>query len=120
MDAVDPTSLSGLWTGLERPLERRGLAAPGERDVLRPVHERRERSGAAPIGVEPRDQRPVRGANGLLGRPRFQPKDLISLVFAHFSGSRARVSSPRLRIDLHVLTPTGRAAVEIVQNQRKT
>jgi len=25
MDAVDPTSLSGLWTGLDHPLDRRGL-----------------------------------------------------------------------------------------------
>lgn len=119
MDAVDPTNLSGLWTGLDHPLERRELAARGERDILRPVHERRKGRGAAPVGVQPRDQRPVSGTNGLLTRARFQPKDLISLVFAHFSGGRARISSPRLRIDLHVLTPTGRAAVEIIQNQRK-
>ena len=119
MDAVDPTSLQGLWTGLDHPLKPRGLAARGERDVLGAVHERGERRGTAPIGVQPRDQRPVRGANGLLARPRFQPKDLISLVFAHFSGSRARVSSPRLLIDLHVLTPSGRAAVEIIQKKRK-
>ena len=119
MDAVDPTSLSGLWTGLDHPLDRRGLAASGERDILRPVHERREGRGAAPVGVQTRDQRPVRGANGLLTRARFQPKDLISLVFAHFGGGRARVASPRLRVDLHVLTPAGRPAVEIIQNQRK-
>lgn len=119
MDAVDPTSLAGLWSSLDTPLERRKLSTRGERDILRPVHERRERGGAAPIGVEPRDQRPMRGTNGLLARPRFQPKDLISLVFAHFSGSGTRVTSPRLLIDMHVLTPAGRPAVEIVQNQRK-
>ena len=72
---------------LNRPL---GVSAPsgaGERDVLRPIHERREMSGATPIGMNPRNQRTMRSADRLFGSSRLNTKDLVGLLLAHFGAA---------------------------------
>ena len=56
---------------------------------------------------------PAVGPPNFLGaRTRLKAKDLIGLLFRHFSGSR-RASAPRCRIALNVLTPSGIPAVKI-------
>jgi hypothetical protein len=53
------------------------------------------------------------GTPDVLGtRPRLKAKDLISLLFRHFAGSRAQ-AAPRCRTVLSVLTPSGMTAVKI-------
>lgn len=108
----DPADLS---PEMARPL---GLSAPTprlERDVLRPVDHRREIGRSAFVGVKPRNQRAMRSTDGLLGSTRFKAKDLIGLLLTHFAHARRR-ALPRRRIELHVLTPSGRPAVEILRD----
>ena len=53
------------------------------------------------------------GAPDLLGaRSRLQAKDLISLLWRHFPGTR-RHALPRCRIAIRALTPAGFPAVKI-------
>ena len=55
---------------------------------------------------------PAVGTPDLLrGRPRLKAKDLIGLLFRHFSA--ARRAPPRCRVSLHVFTPAGIPAVKI-------
>ena len=53
------------------------------------------------------------GTSDFLGtRPRLKAKDLISLLFGHFAGTR-RGALPRVRVLLRVFTPTGTPAIKI-------
>ena len=116
---LDPHTLEldEILADLSRPLTRASAAPTGrQRDILRPVDHGREVGRAAPVGVKPRDQRPMRSTNGLFGRPRLKAKDLIGFLVTHFTHARRR-SLPRCRIELHVLTPSGRPAVEILSHE---
>ena len=64
------------------------------------------------VGVQFLHQPPVR-ANNFVRRGAWRnAKDLLSLVFSHFSGAR-RMALPRCRTRISVFTPTGIPAVEI-------
>ena len=63
------------------------------------------------VGVEFLHQRPVRMADGVGARARFQAKDLIGLLFRHFAAGRSRPA--RCRVTLRVFTPAGIPAVKI-------
>lgn len=110
-------SLDEIVAELSRPLAR-GSAPAGsrQRDILRAVDEGRKVGRTAPVGVKPRDERAMRRANGLLGGSRLKAKDLIGFLFTHFAHARRR-TLPRCRIELHVLTPSGRPAVEILSEK---
>src|SRR5208282_4999473 len=49
----------------------------------------------------------------LRGRPGLKAKDLIGLLFSHFTAGRGAVPLPRCRIMLRVFTPAGLPAVKI-------
>ena len=51
-------------------------------------------------------------SNVLRARASLQAKDLIGLLFGHFSAARRR-PAPRCRVTLRVLTPAGLPAVKI-------
>ena len=63
------------------------------------------------VGMEFLHQRAVRTADVVGARTGFQAKDLIGLLFRHFSS--ARRAPPRCRVSLHVFTPAGIPAVKI-------
>ncbi len=56
-------------------------------------------------------QRAMRARDVVGARAGFQAKDLIGLLFRHFSAGRS--AAPRCRISLRVLTPAGIPAVKI-------
>jgi hypothetical protein len=95
--------------GLTRPFLP--LPGRGKCHILRAIDERRKMGGAAAIGVKPRDQVAMRGADGRLVGIGFKPKDLIRLLLSHFAPSPP-AAAPRIRVELHVLTPSGRPAIE--------
>ena len=117
---MDPklAELDDVLADLDRPLTRASAALPGgERNILRPVDHGSERGRATPVRVQPANQRPMRGTNGLLGSSRLKAKDLIGFLLSHLSHADRRRTLPRCRIELHVLTPSGRPAVEILSEQ---
>ena len=63
------------------------------------------------VGMQFLHQRAMRAADLIGARAGLQAKDLIGLLFRHFSA--ARRAPPRCRIRLRVLTPTGIPAVKI-------
>ena len=63
------------------------------------------------VGVELLHQRPMGARDGLGARTRLHAKDLIGLLFSHFSTGRG--SAPRVRVSLRVFTPAGIPAVKI-------
>ena len=83
-----------------------------KKDILGLVHTRGKVSRASLIGVEFFHQRPVRVLDVSAARTRLQAKDLISLLWRHFPGSRRR-ALPRCRVAISVFTPMGFPAVEI-------
>ena len=83
-----------------------------KKDVLGLVHTRGKVSRSSLIGVEFFHQRAVRTPDLGLARTRLQAKDLIGLLWRHFSGTR-RSALPRCRIGIRVFTPMGLPAVEI-------
>jgi len=64
------------------------------------------------VGMEFLHQRSVSTPDLLAPRPRLQAKDLIGLLIRHFA-ARRRAALPPCRISLRVLTPGGKAAVQI-------
>lgn len=64
------------------------------------------------VGVEFLHQRAVGASDFRVGSARFKPQDLMRLFFGHRAMAR-RLSAPRTRVFLDVLTPAGRPAVEI-------
>ena len=65
------------------------------------------------VGMQFLHERAVRPADLGHARTGRNAKDLISLLFSHFAGSRRRRAEARIRITLHVLTPAGAPAVKI-------
>ena len=82
-----------------------------KKDFLGFIDSSREIRRPALIGVEFLHQRAMRAADVFGARTGFQAKDLIGLLFRHFSGARG--APPRRRIRLRVLTPAGIPAVKI-------
>ena len=64
------------------------------------------------VGMQFLHQRAVGTSDFLRTRPRLKAKELISLLFGHFAGTR-RAALPRVRTALRVFTPAGAAAVKI-------
>ena len=71
----------------------------------------REIRRAPLVGMHFLHQRAMRAADIVGARTGLQAKDLIGLLFRHFSGARG--VPPRCRVRLRVLTPTGIPAVKI-------
>ncbi len=63
------------------------------------------------VGMQFLHQRAMRAADVIGVRASLQAKDLIGLLFRHFSA--ARPTPPRCRVRLRVLTPSGIPAVKI-------
>ena len=63
------------------------------------------------VGVQLHHEGAVRPPDFVSARPRLKAKDLISLLFRHFSG--ARRATPRCRTIVNVFTPSGMPAVKI-------
>ena len=62
------------------------------------------------VGMEFLHQGAVRTGDGVGARAGLQAKDLIGLLFRHFTG---RSRAPRTRVTLRVFTPAGIPAVKI-------
>lgn len=117
LDPRGDIELDEMMADLNRPLTRASTAPRSSQcDVLRPVDHGREVGRAALVGVKPRDQRAMRGSNGFLGGSRLKAKDLIGFLVTHFALARRR-AVPRCRVELHVLTPAGRPAVQILSHE---
>ena len=71
----------------------------------------REIGRPALIGVEFFHQRAMRARDVIGARTGFQAKDLIGLLFRHFSAGRRR--PPRCRVTVRVFTPAGIPAIKI-------
>ena len=82
-----------------------------QKDVFGFIDASREIRRPPLVGMQFLHQRTVGTADLLGTRPRMHAKDLIGLLFRHFSAARRPV--PRCRITLRVLTPTGLSAVKI-------
>ena len=82
-----------------------------KKDFLGFVDTGREVSRPPLIGMQFLHQRAMRAADVVGIRARLQAKDLIGLLFRHFSATRR--ARPRCRVRLRVLTPTGIPAVKI-------
>ena len=82
-----------------------------KKDFLGLVDSGREIRRAPLVGMQFLHQRAVRAADVVGARAGLQAKDLIGLLFRHFSAGRR--APPRRRIRLRVLTPTGIPAVKI-------
>ena len=83
-----------------------------EKNVLGLIDAGREVRRPPLVGMEFLHQRAM-GAPDLHGaRPRLHAKDLIGLLFSHFSAP-ARAPVPRCRVTLRVFTPAGLPAVQI-------
>ncbi len=82
-----------------------------EKRVLGLVDAGRKVVGAPEIRVEPFHQRAVSGDDGLGFGAGLKPKDLVGLLMRHWPARR--VSPPRTKIGLRVLTPAGIPAVKI-------
>ena len=66
------------------------------------------------VGMQFLHEGSVSAADLLSARSGLKAKDLISLLFRHFSAGRgAVVAAPRCRITLRVFTPAGLPAVKI-------
>ena len=63
------------------------------------------------VGMQFLHQRAVRAGDGVGARARLHAKDLIGLLFRHFSAGAG--GAPRCRVTLRVFTPAGIAAVKI-------
>ena len=82
-----------------------------KKDVLGLIDAGREVRRPSLVGMQFLYERPMRATNLLRARPGLKAKDLISLLFSHFSTARrARASTC---ITLRVLTPVGLPAVEV-------
>jgi len=64
------------------------------------------------VGMQFLHQTPVRAPDLVASRSRLQAKDLIGFLVRHFA-ARRRAALPRCRVSLRVLTPGGKAAVQI-------
>ena len=64
------------------------------------------------VGMQFLHEPAMRAPDFLGARPRLKAKDLISLLFGHFAGSR-RAAAPRCHTFINVLTPSGLPAVKI-------
>lgn len=64
------------------------------------------------VGVQFLHETAVSSPDFRIGSARFKPQDLMRLFFGHRAMAR-RLSAPRTRVFLDVLTPAGRPAVEI-------
>ena len=82
-----------------------------KKDFLGFIDASREIRRAPLVGVQFLHQRAMRAADVLGARAGLQAKDLISLLFRHFSAALS--SPPRRRVRLRVLTPGGVPAVKI-------
>jgi len=63
------------------------------------------------VGMQFLHEGAVGTSDFLRTRPRLKAKDLVGLLFGHFSGSRR--GAPRVRVMLSVFTPGGTPAVKI-------
>ena len=84
-----------------------------EKNVLGLIHAGRKVRRPPLVGMQFLHEGTVRATDLLGARARLQAKDLIGLLLGHFAGAPRRVSRPRCRITLHVVTPSGLPAVEI-------
>ena len=84
-----------------------------KKDFLGLVHTGGKVRRSPLVGVEFFHQRPVRALDVSAARTRLHAKDLISLLWRHFPGSRRRGTLPRCRVAISVFTPMGFPAVEI-------
>ena len=82
-----------------------------KKDFLGLVDTGREIRRAPLVGMQFLHQRAMRAADVIGARAGLQAKDLIGLLFRHFSA--ARRTPPRRRVRLRVLTPAGIPAVKI-------
>ena len=64
------------------------------------------------VGMQFLHERAVSPSDLVAPRTRLQAKDLIGLLVRHFA-ARRRAALPPCRISLRVLTPSGKAAVQI-------
>jgi len=64
------------------------------------------------VGMQFLHEGAVGTSDFLRTRPRLKAKDLISLLFGHFAGTR-RSALPRVRTAIRVFTPAGVPAVKI-------
>jgi len=82
-----------------------------KKDFLGFIDAGREVRRAPLVGMQFLHQRAMRAADIFGAHTGLQAKDLISLLFRHFSGTRR--APRRLRVRLRVLTPAGIPAVKI-------
>ena len=82
-----------------------------KKGILGLVYASSEIRRAPLVGMQFLHQGAVRPADVVTPRPRLQAKDLIGLLVRHFAARRS--ISPRCRVSLRVLTPTGVPAVKI-------
>ena len=83
-----------------------------QKDVLRLVDAARKIGRAAPVGMEPLDERAVGIADRGRIRARLKPQDLVSFLLRYRVALRIG-PPPRIRIAMSVFTPAGKAAVEL-------
>src|SRR6185312_17032185 len=101
----------GRWTGgLAHPSVELAMAA--KKNVFGLIDAGSEVRRPPLVGMQFLHESPVGVSDFLSTRPRLKAKELISLLFGHFAGTR-RAALPRVRTALRVLTPSGAAAVTI-------
>ena len=83
-----------------------------KKDVLGLVHTGGQVRRPPLVGVEFFHQIAMGAPDFLGARPGLQAKDLVGLLWRHFSGARRR-TLPRRRTRIRVLTPCGLPAVQI-------
>jgi len=85
-----------------------------KQNVLGFIDARRKVGRASLVGVQPLHQGAVSTPDLLGARTGLKAKDLIGLLFRHFSAARPSAAVlPRSRITLRVFTPAGLPAVKI-------
>ena len=84
-----------------------------KKNVLGLIHAGRKIRRPPLVGMQFLHEHPMGAADLLGSRPRMQAKDLISFLLSHFSAAPRRAAMLRFRIRLHVVSPTGRPAVQI-------
>src|ERR1700749_3604966 len=83
-----------------------------KQSILGLVYTGREVRRPPLVGMQFLHESTVSPADFVPSRPRLQAKDLIGFLVRHFA-ARRRAALPPCRISLRVLTPGGKAAVQI-------
>ena len=87
-------------------------ALSAEEDVLGLVDPSRKVRRPPLVGMQFLHQGTVSAGDVVGARPRLQAKDLMSLLWRHWSAAR-KAPAPRVRTTLRVFTPAGLPAVKI-------